>query len=48
MRIGGEKQKFWGSSSNSLYGKANDDNADFNDRDLSANDNYSAGLFLSR
>jgi hypothetical protein len=38
----------WGSGSYSLNGRAGGDYANFGDRDLNANDHFSAGLFLSR
>lgn len=41
-----EKGKFWSSADYSLYFKANDNNLNFNHRNLNANDNYSGGLLL--
>jgi|GEM_PF-3195591 len=43
-----EKANFWQSSENSLYFKANDDNANFDNRAnlADANDNYSGGLLF--
>jgi hypothetical protein len=38
----------WGSSSDSLYGGADDARADFHGKGLCASDRSSAGLFLSR
>lgn len=43
---GRRKIKSWNSADYSLNFKANDDNANFDNRNLNANDNYSAGLVL--
>jgi hypothetical protein len=45
----GKRQKLWQSAEHSLNFKANDDNLDFDNRNLDANDNYSGGvLFLGK
>lgn len=43
-----ERGNFWQSSENSLYFKANDDKANFDNRGnlANANDNYSGGLLF--
>ena len=40
------KGNVWQSAENSLNFKANDENLDFDNRNLNANDNYSSGFVL--
>ncbi len=41
-----ERSNVWQSAENSLNFKANDENLEFNNRNLNANDNYSGGLLV--